>query len=101
MKRQGQTLSQIEFTDLPPKRSTIVLLLLCVLVSIVAGFWLALGSVNLTATGPRIICFIGEEVVFSRQVDAATQVGDAITITIGNHTNAITPPEGGECFIAR
>ncbi len=101
MKRQGQTITEIEFADLPPKRATIVFVFLCILVSIVAGFWLALGSVNLTGTGPRLICFVGEEVVFSRQVDAAIQVGDAITITIGNHTNPITPPEGGKCYIAR
>lgn len=53
------------------------------------------------ASGPRLMCFIGEELVFSQHVDAATQIGDTITITLAGQTRAILQPQGGKCYIAR
>lgn len=110
MKRQGSTLHQIEFTDAAPTRSPVTWLLLFIAIVLLVAVLIAIGfgaidTLGVGDTGPRLICTIGDEVVFSADVDAAEQTGvgseATITITRAGHTGPVTPPTGGECFIAR
>lgn len=104
MKRPGQTITELKFTDAGQNRGAITWLLLFITIVLLATVLIAIGSGAIQIfgdAGPRLICTIGDEVVFSADVDAATQVGETITITRLGNTGPITPPEGGECFIAR
>lgn len=72
-------------------------IVLAALVAIVLA--IGFGTIEPTS-GPRLVCYIGDQVVFEQSVDAASQDGDVITITLAGHTSAVTPPEGGKCYIA-
>ena len=104
MKRQGQTITEIEFADSGRNRGAITWLLLFIAIVLLASVLLAIGfgAIDIFAnSNPRLICTIAGEVVFSADVEAATEADGIITITRAGHTGPVTPPEGGECFIAR
>lgn len=93
-------------TELKFNRTGLNWLLLFIATVLLVAVLIAVGSGAIrVSSGPRLMCFIGEELVFSQRVDAATQSGDGseatITITLAGQTRAIIPPQGGKCYIAR